>query len=440
LERRVEGALVSFLPMDSRNQPLNQRFAGARIQSLESMRALAAIQVILLHLFTAFVPPLVNGVPGDAGAFIRNSPLFYLYDGYSAVYVFFVLSGYVLTRPFARDADHPLAVIGARWVRLAVPVVAACAFAAAVMAIWPDAHVDVGHMTGSGWLADLWMPPGGLVQFLRDSFVNALFVGYHGAGTVSALGLDGAALQPISFAYAAPLWTLSIEFFGSIMILCLAATQRFIPRAWPFVVLAAALFLWRTSFVCFIVGHYAAVAGASAKKPTRFPAALCVAGLVSGVFLCVSAEQQAATPLADMICRLPATWMVPCDDAYHFQKTLGALLVFMSVSQWDAARRLLSHRRLALLGRLSFPIYLVHWPIVFGFGCAVYLAALPQGVTVAAAEAVITGLVATLLVALAFTRVDAAAQRLSHVLRDLGRGEAGRLGLRSGSKPSDLGS
>jgi peptidoglycan/LPS O-acetylase OafA/YrhL len=406
--------------MDSHSPPpaVGQRSAGARVQSLESMRALAALQVIFLHLFTAFLLALVHDTgAGGAGDLVRNSPVFYLYDGYSAVYLFFVLSGYVLTRPFTRVAEYPLAVIGARWVRLAVPAVAACVFAAAVMAILPRQHIEVARLTGSNWLAELWWPPRGLLQFLRDAFVNALFTGYRELGTLAALGQHRAGLQPISVAYVVPLWTLSIEFFGSILVLAAAATRRFAPRAWPFVMVGAAVCLCRTPFLCFFVGHCAAVFGLS-EKPSRVPALLCVAGLAAGVMLCVSAEQSAFPP-ADMLCRMSAAWMLPCEDVYHLQKGVGAMLVFLSVTQWNAARRLLSHRRLALLGRLSFPIYLVHWPIVFGFGCFVYLAVLPAGPQAAAVTAIVAGFVATMLAALAFRHVDAAAQELSRVVRDL---------------------
>lgn len=390
-----------------------------RIQSLELLRGIAALQVVLLHLFSAFVPAIVFGTAGPGGL-IHKSPLFYLYDGYSAVYVFFFLSGFVLTRPFTRDAGSPLAVIGARWVRLALPAAAACLFAAVLMVIWPNAHLQVARLTGSTWLADLWRVPAGAAQLLRDATANALFTGYREVGALASLGQqDRAGLQPVGDAYVVPLWTLSVEFYGSALVLGLAAIRRFAPRIWPLAMVVAAMLLFRTAYLCFVVGHFLAVIGMTAK-PVRAPAALCAAGLAAGILLCVGAEGHPLPP-AETVCRLPAAWMLPCDDAYQVQKIFGALLVFLSVTQWDAARRFLSHPRLALFGRLSFPIYLVHWPLVLGFGCFVYMTVLPEGAEIAAATAVAAGLLVTLFVALAFTHVDLAAQRLSHVLRDLAR-------------------
>ena len=80
-----------------------------RIAYLESIRGLAAVQVLLLHFLAAFAPDLVYALPGSAAVagYIHLSPLYFLYDGYSAVYIFFALSGYVLTRSFERQLAQP---------------------------------------------------------------------------------------------------------------------------------------------------------------------------------------------------------------------------------------------------------------------------------------------------------------------------------------------
>src|ERR1700739_3131929 len=82
-----------------------------RIVYLESIRALAALHVVLLHFFAAFAPDLVFALPAGAAVagLIHLSPLYFLYDGYSAVYIFFALSGYVLTRSFERHLAGPSA-------------------------------------------------------------------------------------------------------------------------------------------------------------------------------------------------------------------------------------------------------------------------------------------------------------------------------------------
>ena len=93
-----------------------------RLAYLESIRGLAAVQVVLLHFFSAFWPDLVfESVNHGVAWYVHLSPLYFLYDGHSAVYIFFVLSGYVLSRSFERHLEHPLALILARALRLGLP-------------------------------------------------------------------------------------------------------------------------------------------------------------------------------------------------------------------------------------------------------------------------------------------------------------------------------
>jgi peptidoglycan/LPS O-acetylase OafA/YrhL len=107
--------------------------APARIVFLESIRGLAAIQVLMLHFFSADL--LASTPSSPLAAAIHLSPLYFLYDGYSAVYIFFCLSGYVLTRSFERQLDRPMVQILARVVRLGLPAFAATVVAASLLLI-----------------------------------------------------------------------------------------------------------------------------------------------------------------------------------------------------------------------------------------------------------------------------------------------------------------
>jgi peptidoglycan/LPS O-acetylase OafA/YrhL len=397
-----------------------------RLLPLESLRALAAFQVLLLHMFSAFLPMIVlDEVPSsDLARGIHQSLLFYFYDGYSAVYIFFVLSGYVLTAPFLRDADRPVRVLAARWVRLAIPALAACVLAAAVMALLPEVHVVAGTALGSPWLAHNWVPDPGPLAFWRDYF-TALFVGYQD-GTVASFGFRPDWLPHIQTAYVAPLWTIGIEFVGSVLVFVLAAVRRRAPRLWLPLMAVALLVFFRTPYLCFIVGHIAAVM-ALAERPTRVPSWLCIVGILVGVILCVAGENR-AVPGSEAVCTANIPFMLNCDLILHFQKRIGALIVFLAVVQWQDARNWLASPFLARLGRISFPVYLVHWPLVFGPCCVIYLAAVAAGMPSLAASgaAIIAGIALTIAVAVPFARIDQIAQAISRDVRRIrfGRSEA----------------
>src|ERR1022692_3981596 len=71
---------------------LNRPTQRYKIQHLEGLRGIAAVQVVLLHFVTGFLPNTAeHAVP----------PLPVLWDGHTAVYVFFLISGAVLTPSFA---------------------------------------------------------------------------------------------------------------------------------------------------------------------------------------------------------------------------------------------------------------------------------------------------------------------------------------------------
>ena len=66
-----------------------------KVQYLEGLRGIAAMQVVLLHFVTGFLPDTAEHA---------WPPLRVLFDGHTAVYVFFLISGTVLTPSFARPA------------------------------------------------------------------------------------------------------------------------------------------------------------------------------------------------------------------------------------------------------------------------------------------------------------------------------------------------
>jgi peptidoglycan/LPS O-acetylase OafA/YrhL len=191
--------------------------ASPRVAYLESIRGLAAVQVLLLHFISAFVPDLLASTPSSAlsGA-IHLSPLYFLYDGYSAVYIFFCLSGYVLTRSFERRIDRPILQILRRVVRLGLPAFAATALAAGLMLITGRANVEAGRLLNNAYFSQQWDANLSLLSVVRDGTINALFLGY---SDKPGIAFFAPWQQTIEQSFVAPLWTLSTEFYGSVVIL-----------------------------------------------------------------------------------------------------------------------------------------------------------------------------------------------------------------------------
>ena len=182
-------------------------FAGSAAAFLRGLRARFGVLV-------------ANGGRSIAG-YIHLSPLYFLYDGYSAVYIFFALSGYVLTRSFERNLVRPSAQVMARAICLGLP-----ALAATIVAVGGDAKCWVSLTwqawaisAGSAWLASQWD-----MQTFRSSrlsgmgAINALFLGYSGMPGVAFLAPWQ---QPVEQSLrCAAMDPESVEFYGSMIILC----------------------------------------------------------------------------------------------------------------------------------------------------------------------------------------------------------------------------
>jgi peptidoglycan/LPS O-acetylase OafA/YrhL len=103
-------------------------------------------------------------------------------------------------------------------------------------------------------------------------------------------------------------------------------------------------------------------------------------------------------------------------------RVYGASVFTIGLMQCAPIRTLLAHRRLSALGRLSFPIYLAHWPIIFGVGSCSLLALTPWvGALPARVFALVISIVLTILAAICFEPVDQIALRVSRAWR---RGKA----------------
>ena len=396
-----------------------------RIAYLESIRGVAALQVLLLHFFAAFAPDLVYSLPAGAAiaGYIHLSPLYFLYDGYSAVYIFFALSGYVLIRSFERHLARPAAErlfsqvlfsqFLARLVRLGLPALAATLVAAAMMSMFGKPNIAAGGLGGSTWFASQWNTDVSILSVIRDGTVNALFLGYRGLPGVAFLAPWQ---QPVEQSLVAPLWTLSIEFYGSMIILLLCACARRSRVVWRLAVLLGAMFTIRSAYVCFFAGHLLA-AFCRAERPAPDSKLLPIFSIAFGVFLCVMAEVWQPQWLRSL-CTDPTYFLFPGQFAPMQQKAFGAILVLVGILDLEVARSFLSGPWLVARSKLSFPLYLVHWPILFGPAAALFLLLNGLvGIQIARVGAVAAGICLAFVGSALFAPADRCALELSRRLR-----------------------
>lgn len=142
-------------PPPSQTMPAPDPAVNQRLHALDGLRGIAALVVLICHSFllkTELALAYLNPAAIERGTvwwWAAFSPLHIVWAGTEAVYLFFILSGYVLTLPFARGTDRGWAgYFPKRLIRLYVPVWGAFALAVMWMNLLPRRFAEGTN----GWL------------------------------------------------------------------------------------------------------------------------------------------------------------------------------------------------------------------------------------------------------------------------------------------------
>jgi peptidoglycan/LPS O-acetylase OafA/YrhL len=183
-----------------------------RVAWLDGLRGIAAMQVVLLHYACVFLPAIGFHGPalahfGWESVFI-STPLGFLFDGTSAVYLFFIMSGVALTyafntRPFVFRQE-----VSRRLIRLGLPMATAILFGAALLSLIPDAHLIAGERTGSPTL--LRTGPHGIspASIAHQIAIEGLLAGFGDLSLLPRWAGEALHLVPRTQALNSPLWSL----------------------------------------------------------------------------------------------------------------------------------------------------------------------------------------------------------------------------------------
>jgi peptidoglycan/LPS O-acetylase OafA/YrhL len=349
-----------------------------KVQYLEGLRGLAAMQVVALHFVTAFMPITAEHA---------WPPFRLLFDGHSAVYVFFLISGAVLTPSLARPGSF-VGKIAKRLVRLGLPVAAAAVIAFVLLWAVPNAHVQAAAASGSTWLATDSSGAITLAHLLREISLDSLLLGYRESTLFSPLA-DHLPLMETSL--DTPFWSLHIELYGSLLILILVTVRAW--NAWLHrgAIAASALAFATHPMFLFVLGHLAAplIARTPGAKAQRAGAAL----LLVGCALCATNDWRWVETLRLAIA---STELSSAPNFFQFQSQIGAVALFFGTVLGKFAWPLLETSVCRFFGRMSFAIYLLHFPILFTIVCVAFLAmsaGLPYGLLVSVAFVIFIALV-----------------------------------------------
>lgn len=354
----------------------------------------------MLHYGAAFLPVLVRA--GDPAHFhweqaASHSPLFLLAQGYVAVYVFFVMSGFVLGAAFTRSQAPVPAEVAKRFVRLFLPVFAAVMLGFVLLQFAPLARSEAWTLSQSTWLAGIYQAPLNAHLLWSDALLHSLLLGY-GPNSLFEHSSILKPVIPITQAINPPLWTVHYEFWGSMVLILLSAVYKRFARWAAAAAVLTTLAIAGTSFLSlFVIGFVLYLIRDSLFSAPRHLAETIGIGLLGGgLWLGASSNQRFIADTFELSRNLP---VMHAFDAFQFQWQISAICLFAGFLLSARLRGLVSGRAVQWLGKISFSLYLIHFPVLMTLGCWLFVKLQSEGYLFACGVSLAVGFAVSLLLA-----------------------------------------
>jgi len=373
------------------DEGLNTTPGTARYVHLDGLRGLASLNVMLSHAVVAFDFAVYTGLSdeshGQWEVALSGWPLLLPVAGANyAVCIFLVLSGFVLAHVYAGTRLLLPALAVKRWVRLALPILAAVLFSYGLAALGLGFSHAAALITKSRWLASQMMQTPAIGAALNEG----VYVGLIGPADFSS-------------SYNSALWTMPIEFAGSLLLMTLFMLARGLRPLRAVGSATAGAGLLAAGVLCHSFYIALMLFGASIRMfrfsrclRNRLAYPLLLASLVLGTVPFSVARGRWWNGLVALAPPPPrAGWwsawpgFTPIDGV-AFWHGVGAIILLVVVDQTPSMRAWLGRPLPRFLGVISFPLYLLHIPLLFSVGCGVFVFAHSAGLGYGAACAVAT--------------------------------------------------
>jgi peptidoglycan/LPS O-acetylase OafA/YrhL len=328
-----------------------------KISYLDGLRGIAAINVMIMHFFIILVPAMIysDRMPSHLGNLEKvfsSTPLGLIGAGNFSVCIFFVLSGYVLTQRYFNTKDKNIILSGAvrRYIRLFVPVFAVTiiSFLLASTGVF-HFYIETVVISGNNNYDNYWTFTPDIVDAVKQAVWGSFFEG--------------------NDTYNPVLWTMTTEFYGSMLVFAIALLFGLQRTRWTFYLAAAVLF-FNTYYLAFIIGMVFADTFNSKMSGFKTGNKLILSIiLVSGLFL---GGYPVGTVTNDSFYGFLNNGLFQTPKlTYHI---LGAGMIMYVLLNSQRLQNVFSSRMTVFLGKISYSLYLIHFLVISSFTCALFLA------------------------------------------------------------------
>ena len=326
---------------------------GGRLASLEGVRGIVALLVVLYHFTLLFYPRLYNGDSLSHNMLfediVRKSFfLGSLFNGRFLVLIFFVIGGFVLTIKYFNKGNLKIlkSTIYKRYFRLMLPALVSILMAFVMMRFKMIGLRGAAEVTGSEWAAARF-------QMVPDLFTAVS----NGISGIFSTTVEGGATG-----YNASLWTIAWEFMGTFVACMIAILAKDSKAKWLLYGMLG--FALKDSFLfSFVLGVLLADLYSSGL----------LAKLGKGVsWVCLIASLFLGSLTGPHAFSADAGWLTS-----EFLSTIAAALLMVGVLNLNIVDRIFSWKCFTVLGRYSFTIYLIHMATLFSIGIWSFMQLLP---------------------------------------------------------------
>jgi peptidoglycan/LPS O-acetylase OafA/YrhL len=330
------------------------RQSNNKIAYLDGLRGVAALLVLFHHFFLVFYTSYFNWDPGASHLHgweiaFGKSVFSVLLNGNFCVSVFFVLSGFVLSRKYFNDnkIGHLVSAAQRRFVRLYLPVAFTLILAYLLLRAHLYFNVPVSKLTHSEWwFSGMWIIDHPAKKLLHCLFFDTMFEG--------------------DSTFDTSMWSMTIEVYYSFVVFSFLALTHLVRNRGMllFAMLIFCFFTYNANLAPFIFGialNYAEGHKNRRTKGTLMPCIIFLSvGLVLGSYSSNGATEGTifSAISSDSGKLLATTW-------FH---AIGALLLVLAFVWSHRLQRFISSRLFVFLGYISFSIYLLHPLVIGSFG------------------------------------------------------------------------